>query len=83
MKPGVVERASLIHVGDLPVATSQQIFVPDDEPGLLIDLTLHNVSPAAVHLTLNWLVRWDIQGAWWSHWPTGPTRPASTRNGEA
>src|SRR4051812_17562662 len=46
MKPGVVEREYLLHWDGAAIVAGQQIFVPDNEPGLLIDLALHNVSQA-------------------------------------
>ena len=42
---------------------------PDEEPGVVMDLTLRNVAQEAAKFSLQWLVRWDVQGAWWSEWP--------------
>ncbi len=72
MQPGKVKREFLLQVGSASIEVAQRFFIPDHEPGVLLDLTLHNKSEVALQLTLTWLVRWDIQGAWWSHWPDRP-----------
>lgn len=72
MRPGEVERHFLVHAAGAPIQATQQMFAPEREPGLLIDLTLHNTSEIAAHIVLHWLVRFDIQGAWWSGWPDRP-----------
>src|SRR3954471_14498080 len=72
MQPGVVQREFRVRLAGVAIEVQQQILVPDEEPGLFVDLTLHNVSESNVELTLAWLVRWDIQGAWGSHWPDRP-----------
>jgi hypothetical protein len=72
MQPGMVQREYLLRAGGVPIEAVQRLFVPDEEPGVLVDVTLRNASEEAVNFTLSWLVRWDIQGAWWSHWPDEP-----------
>lgn len=68
IEPGGATR--YFSVGDISV--HQTIFAPDDEPGVLTRLTLANKSQSRHDLTLYWLVRFDIQGAWWSNWPDRP-----------
>ena len=77
MQPGVVQREFLLQVGGLTIEANQRIFVPDEEPGVIVDLTLSNRSGETANLVLSWLVRWDIQGAWWSHWPDQPDEARS------
>lgn len=72
VRPGEVERRFRVHAGGTPIGATQRMFVPETEPGLLVDLTLHNPSEKVAHITLHWLVRFDIQGAWWSSWPDRP-----------
>ncbi|MDQ6693613.1 MAG: hypothetical protein M3014_04225 [Chloroflexota bacterium] len=72
MRPSEVERRFLVHVGGVSIEATQQMFVPESEPALLVDLALHNTSETAIRITLHWLVRFDIQGAWWSSWPDRP-----------
>ncbi|MEO5953226.1 MAG: hypothetical protein ABIQ44_12240, partial [Chloroflexia bacterium] len=69
MRPGRAERTFLMDVDGANIEAVQEIFVPDDESGVLIEVKLHNRSEQEAKFTLNWLVRWDVQGAWWSQWP--------------
>lgn len=69
MRPGRADRAFLLEINGATVEASQTLFVPDEEQGVLIEVTLTNTSSDTVDVTLEWLIRWDVQGAWWSHWP--------------
>jgi hypothetical protein len=74
LKPGGAERdfTLSLELGSGEVTARQQMFVPEQEPGVLIDLTIHNAGALAVQLTLTWVVRFDIQSAWWSNLPDRP-----------
>lgn len=72
MQPGRAEREFLLDAGGVPIEAVQRVMVPEHEPGVLASVTLRNKSGVTANLTLNWLVRWDIQGAWWSNWPDRP-----------
>ncbi len=81
MQPGQVEREFLLQLGGMgggapsgqhTILATQRIFIPDHETGVLLDVTLQNRSNITLQLTLSWLVRWDIQGAWYAFWPDRP-----------
>lgn len=69
MHPGEAVREYGLAVDELNIEATQQVYVPDEEPGVVINLTLRNAAQEAAKLSLQWLVRWDVQGAWWSEWP--------------
>ncbi len=69
MRPGEAIREYSLAVDGLNIEATQQLYVPDEEPGVVINLTLSNPSQVGAKFSLHWLVRWDVQGAWWSEWP--------------
>lgn len=72
MRPGYIKRQFVLELGGLSVQAAQRLFCPDQKRGLLIELSIHNASAQSARLILRWLVRWDVQGAWWSNWPDRP-----------
>ncbi len=72
MAPGRVEREFALATAGADLRATQEIFAADAVPGLLIGLTLENGAAQDLDLTLSWLVRFDIQGGWWSNWPDRP-----------
>ncbi len=72
MKAGRAERVFELELGEDKVLATQELFIPDYEPGLIISLQLENKTDHELSLTLSWLVRFDIQGSWWSGWPDRP-----------
>jgi hypothetical protein len=72
MTPGRAEREFALAVAGADVRATQEIFAPDALPGILIGLTLESAAGQDLDLTLSWLVRFDIQGGWWSNWPDRP-----------
>ncbi len=46
----------------------QVLWIPEREPGLLLSLTVTNPTKEVLSLEVAWLVRFDLQGAWWSDW---------------
>gem|GEM_PF-2495269 len=72
MKMGRVERIFELELGADKILATQELFIPDYEPGLSISLKLENESDHDLSLRLCWLVRFDIQGSWWSGWPDRP-----------
>ena len=72
LKPGKAQRDFELTLNESKIAARQEFFVPENKPGLLISLTLSNRSETDLDLTLSWLVRFDLQGAWWSNWPDRP-----------
>ncbi len=69
MQPGRAQREFELTISGAKVTARQELFMPEHEPGLLISLNLSNQSESDLALTLSWLVRFDLQGAWWSNWP--------------
>ena len=69
MRPGEAVREYSLTVDGVNIEATQQLYVPDEEPGVVINLTLRNAAQEAATFGLQWLVRWDVQGAWWSEWP--------------
>jgi hypothetical protein len=69
MRPGEAVREYSLPIDDGAIEAAQQLFAPDEEPGIAIKLTLHNPGATTARFMLLWLVRWDVQGAWWSNWP--------------
>jgi hypothetical protein len=72
MKPGQAEREWALDLNGCRLVVRQQLLVPDDDPGLLIAVTVENHAAQPIDLALCWLTRFDVQGAWWSHWPDRP-----------
>ncbi|HMA33125.1 MAG TPA: hypothetical protein VKY74_01495 [Chloroflexia bacterium] len=72
MRPGRIARDFALPVAGGTVHARQELFVPEHESGLLIHLTLTNAGDQDLALTLHWLVRFDLQAAWWSNWPDRP-----------
>jgi hypothetical protein len=72
LTPGKAQRDFELTLNGSEITARQELFVPENEPGLLITLSLSNRSETDQDLTLSWLVRFDLQGAWWSNWPDRP-----------
>lgn len=70
--PGLAQRTGLFSFGSANVAVQQDLLIPPHEPGLVNRLTIANLSDTPIELTLRWLVRFDIQPAWFSLSPDGP-----------
>jgi hypothetical protein len=51
------------------IAAWQDLVAAEDAPGLLVTVTLENRAATPLNLTLRWVTRFDLQGAWWSGWP--------------
>ncbi len=72
MKPGQARREFTLTIAEAKITACQEIFVPVNEPGLFVTVTLTNNSENDLDLILAWLVRFDLQGSWWSNWPDRP-----------
>jgi hypothetical protein len=72
MLPEGVEREFEIVTANLDILAKQFIFMPENESGVIMSVTLENRAAHEVALTLSWLTRFDIQGAWWSGWSDRP-----------
>ena len=67
--PGRVAREFRLRGSVGEIAARQELVAAEDAPGLLVTVTLENWGPAPLAVTLRWLTRFDLQGAWWSGWP--------------
>lgn len=72
MQAGSVVRQFAVELNGHKFLAEQEIFMPENEPASIITLTLTNQALNPLDLTLSWLTRFDIQGAWWSDWADRP-----------
>ena len=63
MRPGEAVREYGLAVDGLNIEATQQVYVPDEEPGVVINLTLRNAAQEAATFGLQWLVRWGRAGS--------------------
>ncbi len=70
--PGGANRTFHLGLNGSRIEACQSFFIAENEPALFISLDLYNPGQLPVELELGWLVRFDIQGSWWSNWPDRP-----------
>lgn len=69
MKMGSLEREFSLKLGRRTIEATQKLWVPENGHGVIASVTLQNPGKAPASMLLHWLVRFDIQGTWWSGLP--------------
>lgn len=72
MSPGRVFREFAVNLNGTEITATQELFVAAHDPAFFVSLTLTNPTAQTLNLDLNWLVRFELRGAWWSDWPDRP-----------
>ncbi len=72
ISPGKARREFSVRVGENEIKATQEFFMAAYDPAFFVSLTLANPTNRTLKLDLNWLVRFEIRGAWWSEWPDRP-----------
>jgi hypothetical protein len=72
MSPGGADGEFAVKMGEAEVTATTEIFMAAHDPACFVSLTLANPTGQTLKLALNWLVRFELRGAWWSEWPDRP-----------